>query len=128
MESEHSYLNTQNRRIWATSNPLQPASAFSPCDCLVLFHRILTLGPFFFEEFCPVWLSYVVCASRYVYVCRPRNSKKKQVDRVDQYICYRRERANRQSYIKCIHNFYVYSFKNIGFFQSNHSLHLHHNK
>lgn len=71
----HGDVNTQNTRIWATSNPreytttpLQPAKVTVWCG----FTSSFIVGPFFFEEPCPTlgWKTCTVTAERYLTLLR----------------------------------------------------------
>lgn len=73
--SLHGDVNTQNSRIWATSNPreYQSQPLHSPHITVWCgFTASFILGPFFFEEHCPVsgWKTCTVNAERYLTLLR----------------------------------------------------------
>lgn len=73
--SLHGDVNTQNSRIWATSNPreYQTKPMHSPRVTVWCgFTAAFILGPFFFEESCPAsgWKTCTVTAERYLTLLR----------------------------------------------------------
>ncbi|KFM66509.1 hypothetical protein X975_13440, partial [Stegodyphus mimosarum] len=73
--SLHGDVNTQNRRIWETSNPreYQSQPLHSPHVTVWCgFTASFILGPFFFEELCPVYgvKTCTITAARYLTLLR----------------------------------------------------------